>query len=155
MEEKKMKQKVLTDVLSLNGEDKKYKISVDGNKIVTEVKWMDAVFFSPKEVTDEMKQFKFTVTLNDDNTYSEIDESKSVSKKVGAGGFGMQYSSFKGKEITFNKTIGIGKNKDTGDTGIVGTTFYSEEYKKPVRDFLKANGYTEKKKGFFKRLFGM
>ena len=147
------KQEILAAVMSLNGQDKKYKISTNGNKIITEVKWMDAVLFTPSSVTDEMKQFKFIAELNDDNTWVEIDESKSVSKGFKNGGFGMQYSSFKGKEISFNKTISLGKNRETGKAGVIDITFYSEEYKKPVRDFLSKNGYKKTNKGFWSRLF--
>ncbi|MBQ8249730.1 MAG: hypothetical protein IJY93_07630 [Clostridia bacterium] len=137
----------------MNKDGQKYKITVDGDKIVTEVKWMDAVLFSPSAVTDEMREFKFIVQVNDDGTWSEIDESKQVSKRIGAGGLSMNYSSFRGKQISFNKTVAIGKNRDDAEVGIVNITFNSEEYKKPVRDYLTANGFKKESKGFFKRLF--
>ncbi len=38
-------QEVLDGALSLNSEGKKYVIAVEDNKIITTVKWMDAVFF--------------------------------------------------------------------------------------------------------------
>ena len=147
-------QEVLQGALSLNGDDKKYVITVEDNKIITTVKWMDAVLFAPNAVTDEVKQFKFIAKLNEDGTWLEIDESKSVTKSAGAGGFSMNYSSFKGKEIRFNKTIAFGKNREDGSVGVIQIAFNSEEYKKPISDYLASCGYKKTKKGFFASLFG-
>jgi len=147
-------QEVLQGALALNGDDKKYSVTVEGDKIITTVKWMDAVFFAPDSVTDEVRQFKFIAKLNDNNTWLEIDESKSVKKSAGMGGLSMNYSSFKGKEISFNKTIGIGKNREDGSVGVIKIEFNSEEYKKPVSEYLASCGYKKTNKGFFASLFG-
>lgn len=148
------KQEVLQGALSLNGNDKKYSISIEGDCIITTVKWMNAIFFAPDSVTDEVKEFKFIAKVNDDNTWMEIDESKSIKKSAGLGGFNMNYSSFKGKEISFNKTIGIGKNREDGSVGVIKIEFNSQEYKKPVSDYLASCGYKKTNKGFFASLFG-
>lgn len=148
------KKEILDGALSLNGEDKKYSVTVDGDKIITEIKWMDAVLFQADSVTDEMKSFKFIVTLNDDNTWTELDKTQSSSVKVGLGGISGGYSSFSGKSISFNKTIAIGKKKDEDGIGVVEFEFNSEEYKKIVREYLEKCGYKKKKKGFFATLFG-
>ena len=147
-------QEVLQGALALNGEDKKYVITIDGDKIITTVKWMDALFFAPASVTDEVKEFKFIAKVNENGTWLEIDESKSVKKSAGMGGLSMNYSSFKGKEISFNKTIGIGKNRQDGSIGVIKIEFNSEEYKKPVSDYLANCGYNKTNKGFFASLFG-
>ena len=147
-------QEVLQGALALNGDDKKYSVAVEGDKIITTVKWMDAVFFAPDSVTDEVRQFKFIAKLNDNNTWLEIDESKAVKKSAGMGGLSMNYSSFKGKEISFNKTIGIGKNREDGSVGVIKIEFNSEEYKKPVSEYLASCGYKKTNKGFFASLFG-
>lgn len=147
-------QEVLQGALSLNGDDKKYVITVEGNQIITTIKWMDAVFFAPGSVTDEIKEFKFIAKLNDNGTWLEVDESKSIKKSAGMGGLSMNYSSFKGKEISFNKTIGIGKNREDGSVGVIKTEFNSEEYKKPVSEYLASCGYKKTNKGFFASLFG-
>lgn len=147
-------QEVLQGALALNGDDKKYSITVEGDKIITTVKWMDAVFFAPDSVTDEVRQFKFIAKLNENNTWLENDESKAVKKSAGMGGLSMNYSSFKGKEISFNKTIGIGKNREDGSVGVIKIEFNSEEYKKPVSEYLAGCGYKKTNKGFFASLFG-
>ena len=147
-------QEVLKGALALNGEGKKYSVAVEDDKIITTVKWMDAVFFAPDSVTDEVRQFKFIAKLNDNNTWLEIDESKSVKKSAGMGGLSMNYSSFKGKEISFNKTIGIGKNREDGSVGIIKIEFNSEEYKKPVSEYHASCGYKKTNKGFLASLFG-
>ena len=147
-------QEVLQGALALNGEDKKYVVTIDGDKIITTVKWMDAVFFAPTSVTDEVKEFRFIAKVNDNGTLLEVDESKSVKKSAGMGGLSMNYSSFKGKEISFNKTIGIGKNRQDGSVGVIKIEFNSEEYKKPVSDYLASCGYKKTNKGFLASLFG-
>lgn len=147
-------QEVLQGALALNGEDKKYVISVEDDRIITTVKWMDAVFFTPGSVTDEVREFKFIAKLNGDKTWSELDQSKAVKKQAGFGGLNMSYSGFQGKQISFNKTVGVGKNRADGTTGVINITFNSEEYRKPVREYLTSCGYTKKKKGFFATLFG-
>lgn len=153
MAENKLQQ-VLQGALALNGEDKKYVVTVEGNDIITTVKWMDAVFFAPEVVTDEVRQFQFIARLKEDGTWLEIDESKAVKRSAGLGGLSMNYSSFKGKEISFNKTIAIGKNRQDDSVGVVKVSFNSEEYKKPVSDYLAGCGYKKTNKGFFAALFG-
>ena len=147
-------QQVLNGALSLNGNDKKYIITVEGNKIITSVKWMDATFFAPSLVTNEMREFKFVATLNNDNTWSELDETETVQKTAGLGGVAMSKSTFKGKTIRYSKTIAFGQKNGDGKLGIVECTFSTQEYKKPVSEYLTACGYRKAKKGFFATLFG-
>lgn len=148
------KQEVLQGALALNDKGKNYSIQVEGDKIITTIKWMDAVFFSPNAVTDEMRNFAFSVKLRDDNTYTETDSSQAVTKTVGMGGARMNYSSFKGKQVSINRTIGFGKNRNDGTTGLIQIQFNSEDYKKPVREYLASCGYHRAKKGLFATLFG-
>ncbi len=144
------KQEVLSHVLSLNGDGKNYIVTVEDDKIITQVKWMDATFFSPSQITNEMRDFKYVVQLHDNGKYSEIDESVATTTSVSGSGFNKKFSAFKGKSISFNKTIGVGRNNTTGETGIISNTFYSEDYKKPVREFIKQYGYKRKMSSFAK-----
>jgi len=52
------------------------------------------------------------------------------------------------------KSIGFGKNRDEDTVGIVKIEFNSEEYKKPVAEYLTSCGYKKTNKGFFAALFG-
>ncbi len=147
-------QQVLNGALALNGYDKKYIITVEGNKIITSVKWMDATFFAPHLVTNEMRDFKFIASLNNDNTWCEVDEMRSTQKSAGLGGLSMSKSVSKGKVIRYSKTIAFGQKNGEGKLGIVECTFNTQEYKKPVSDYLKACGYKKTNKGFWAALFG-
>lgn len=131
----------------LNKEDRPWSVKVEGDTIVATWKWMDATFFSPTQVTDEAKEFKFIVTLLDNGKWKEMDYSSSKSTKVGFGGFGMSSSTFIGHSYSKSGTIAFGKNKDTGETGIVKFNFDTAQIKGPIRDFLKSCGW--KKKGLF------
>ncbi|MBR5825575.1 MAG: hypothetical protein IKY78_00670 [Clostridia bacterium] len=138
-------QEVLNAALALNGDDKKYVITVEGNKIITRVKWMDTTFFSPDSITNEMRNFEYIVEVGENGKYKELDKSVSVSKSAGKGGFNFKKSIFIGKEITYDRTVGLGRDNQTGETGIVSNRFYSEEYKAPVRRLLESHGYKRKK----------
>lgn len=148
-------QQVLYGALALNGNDKKYIVTVEGNNIITTVKWMDATFFAPNLVTNEMREFKFIATLNNDNTWSELDETETIQKTAGPGGLSMRKSFFVGKTYRYSKTIALGKKNGSDKVGLVSGTFSTQEYKKPVSDYLAACGYKKAKKGFFASLFGL
>ncbi len=94
-------------------------------------------FFALDTVTDVMRQFKSITKLNDNGTWLEIDESKTVKKPAGMSGFSMNYSSFKGKGIGFNKMIAIGKNREDGSVGVIKIEFNSEEYKNRFQNILQ------------------
>ena len=144
------KEEILSQVLLLNDDSKNYVVTVEDDRIITQVKWMDATFFSPTQITNEMRDFKYVVQLHNNGKYSEIDESVATTTSVSGSGFNKKFSAFKGKSITFNKTIGVGHDNNTGETGIISNTFYSEDYKKPVREFLKQCGYKRKMSSFAK-----
>ena len=148
------KEQLFSAALALNGEDKKYSISVEGDKIITRVKWMDAEFFSPDAVTDEMKEFEYVVQVDDKGKYCESDKSVSVKKSAGAGGASYNKQVFVGKQISYNKTIGFGKDNESGNVGAIDATFNSEEYKAPVRSLLKDSGYVKKKGAAGKIIIG-
>ncbi len=147
------KQQILNGALLLNGEDKDYQITVEGDRIITTVKWMNGVFFAPDSLTDEVKTFRYIVTLTDDFTWLEMDESIATKKKGGSCGFGVNRSMFKGKQLAFDFSVGVGKDRKDGSVGVVKSVFNSEEYKKPVRDYLLSCGCKKSKKGFLANLF--
>ena len=138
------KSEILAKALELNGDDKKYQITVEGDTIITRVKWMDATFFAPDAVTDEVKTFEYAVKIHDNGKYSEVSKISETTKGLSAGGASYTKRGFAGKEITFDKTIGFGKNREDDSVGVINNTFYSEEYKKPVRALLKESGCKKK-----------
>lgn len=138
------KNEILTRALELNGDDKKYQITVEDDKIITRVKWMDATFFAPDCVTDEVKTFEYIVKIHDNGKYSEVSKKSETTKKLSGGGFGYSKKGFVGKEFTFSKTVGVGENHLDGTAGVISTTFNSEEYKKPVRNLLASCGAKKK-----------
>lgn len=136
------KQQIFESALALNGDDKKYAITVEDNKIVTRVKWMDAVLFSPTSVSNKMRDFEYTVTVNDDGTYYEIEKYTDTSGSAHSGGFGLSKRVFYGKRAS--RTIGLGIDKQTGKAGIVDVSFNSAEYIRPVKELMQNSGYKKK-----------
>ena len=142
------KEKVLQDApAALNRPDQPWEVTVEGDAIVAQWKWMDATFFAPAEVTDEIKDYTFRVTLNDKGKWRELDKTEESSASAGAGGFGASKQVSVGKMSRKSISIGIGKNNQTGETGVITSKFDTAKVKKPIREFLTSCGW--KKAGLF------
>lgn len=142
------KQSILENVQNdLNQPNQPWEVSVQGDTIIASWKWMDATFFSPAEINDEIKEFKFIVTLLDNSKWSEKDTSVEKNVSVGANGISFGKSSFSGHQVSKSFTIGFGKDNSTGEVGIIKAKFDSSEIKEAVRNYLKNCGW--KKKGIF------
>lgn len=62
----KSKEEVLNNALIvLNKPDKPWEVTITNDSIVAKWKWMDATFFSPNEITNEVKEYSYIVTLTD------------------------------------------------------------------------------------------
>ena len=146
------KQKVLAGAqAALNKADQPWEVTVEGDSIVARWKWMDASFFGPGQATNEVKSYTFTATLNDAGKWKEKD--KTTEKKAGlkmSGGklsFGSSSGKFSGKTMQKSIHFGVGKNNQTGETGILAFNFDTSKVKKPVREYLVSCGW--KKAGLF------
>lgn len=136
------KEQLFASALALNGDGKRYIITVEDNKIITRVKWMDAVLFSPTSVSNEMREFEYSVTVNDDGTYYEVEKYVDTSGSVHSGGLGFSKRAFYGKRAS--RTVVFGLDQQTGKTGIVDVSFNSAEYIKPVKELMQNAGYKKK-----------
>lgn len=114
----------------MNGDDKKYTVTVEDEKIIIETKY----YGTPKREAT----FRFVVRLRDDNTYTET--------SFDSDGHRMRYGSFTKTKKSVSFTFG-GKNNNVETEK---DSFNSEVCKKILRDYLEGCGY--KKQGFFKRL---
>ena len=146
------KQKVLEEAPgALNKPDQPWEVTVEGDTIVGRWKWMDAAFFAPGQATNEVKEFCFTVKLDDKGKYKEIDKTSEKSSGVSLSGgkisIGGSSSTFIGKTTQKSIQFGIGKNNQTGEAGLIGFKFDTTAVKKPIRDYLAACGW--KKAGLF------
>ena len=146
------KQKVLYDApYMLNKPDQPWQITVEGDKIIARWKWMDASFFAPHEVSNETRDYTFTVILSNNGTWHEVDytENRSAGVKVKDGkvGFGTSSNMFVGKKTQKSFEFGAGKNNQTGETGLIGFKFDTTMLKEPVRTYLTNYGW--KKAGMF------
>jgi hypothetical protein len=140
----------------LNGPTIPWEITVDGDNIIARWKWMDTTWFAPGEVSDETREYSHIITLHDNGKYKEHDVSVQRSSGIGmgpsnggSGGFGMNksFSSFHGKQSEKSITIGLGRDHQTGQVGLVTSKFDTGLVKNQMRDWLAANGW--KKAGLF------
>ena len=142
------KQTVLANApAALNSPERPWEATVEGDSIVARWKWMDATFFSPHEITDETRQFTFTVTLTDKGTWKELDrtENKSSGAKMSGGklSFGSSSNTFVGKTNQKSFSFGTGKDNQTGEVGLIGFKFNTTDVKQPVRDYLVSCGWKQ------------
>ena len=144
------KQQVLYNAMAvLNQPNQPWQVQVEQDSLIATWKWMDATFFGVGTVTDEEKEYKFIVTLLDNGKWTEKDISKESQAKVNFNNGKLSFgsSSFSGTSTRKSITIGLGKNNQTGQTGVIAFRFDTNIIKEPIRAYLKANGY--KKKGLF------
>ena len=136
------KQKVLNEILNLNNGNYPFSVNVEGDTIIAKWKWMDTTYFGVGVVTESIKNFTYTVVLNNDNTYSERDNSEENTKKVDLAqqSFGMQKDLFVGKTTNKEIQFGFGTNNNTGETGVVVNKFDTKIIKEPIRTILENNG---------------
>ena len=130
------KAEVLQGALALNGDDKKYTVSTEGDKIIIEAK------YSANLARTRKGTFRLIAPLNDDNTYVETNS-------VHDG----RHSSF-GKSIKIKKSISFSFGSENDTVEVKREDFNSEEIKKVLRDYLERCEYKRTSKGFFKKLFG-
>jgi len=143
------KQKVLQDIVILNKPDQPWQLVVEGDTIVASWKWMDARFFSLSEVTDSTKAYSFRVTLKDNGKWKEFDQTSEETSKVNFRDGKLEFgkSSFGGAMTEKSFTFGLGQDKQTGQSGLIGFKFDTSAVKKPIRDYLTSCGW--KKAGLF------
>ena len=146
------KQTVLSQApWALNRPEQPWAVTVEGDSIVARWKWMDAAFFAPNEVNNEVKDYTFTVTLDNKGKWKELDrtEQKSSGLKMSGGGlsFGTSSNSFKGKTSQKSFSFGSGVNNQTGEAGLIRFKFDTSLVKKPIRAYLESHGW--KKAGLF------
>ena len=132
---------------ALNRQDIPFQVTVEGNAIVARWKWMDARFFAPHEVTDEARSYTFTATLYDNGTWQENDQIQNKSSGIGFSKgslkLGTSSQSFKGKTSQKSFQFGLGQNKETGQTGLVGFKFDTSLVKQHIRSYLTYYGWRQ------------
>ena len=106
---------------------------------------MDALWFAPHEITDDVKSYSFTVSLSDKGTYKELDttedKARTITMDSGKIGFGTSKEVFKGKQNRKSIEFGIGRNNTTGGMGIIGFKYNTTLVKDQIRGYLDANGW--------------
>ena len=123
------KEEVLQGALTLNGDDKKYTVTVENDAITVRTK------------SDSGDVFRCTAHLNDDNTYVETHA---------AVGIGPDYG---GKAASASVTFSFSRNKNSEKIEVEKRSFKSADCKKVLRNYLETCGYKRTNKGFFGRLF--
>lgn len=130
------KQEVLQGALALNGDDKKYTVTVQGDKIIIQSK------FSANATGTRTGTFRCIAHLHDDQTYVETHESHDGGK------------SMLGKSVKVQKSISFTFGGDSDAIEVEKESFNSEDLKRVLREYLDACGYVRTNQGFWKRLFG-
>ena len=147
------KQQVLYNAQNaLNRPDQPWYVTVEGDSIVARWNWMDATWFAPEQVTEEVKDYTFEVTLKDNGKFKELDTLAEKATGISASsdgkvGFGFSSSTFKGKATQKSFSFGIGADNKEDKVGLIGYKLDTDAVKKPVRAYLESCGW--KKAGLF------
>ena len=130
------KQEVLQGALALNGDGKKYTVTVEGDTITIQAK------YSANATGTRKGTFQCSAHLHDDQTYVETHDSHEGGR-----------STF-GKSVKVQKSISFTFGGDSDAIEVEKESFNSEDLKRVLREYLSSCGYVRTNQGFWKRLFG-
>ena len=158
-------EQIISAINQLNLPERPFSYSVQGNKIVAEWKYLDAIWAAPLAANNVEKTFKLVVTLDElTHTYTSQDTQTSKSSGFslltnGTISFGGEMGGFKGHKIGKEMGFGLGHAKQPQSSVSIGGMTYSysfdtSEIKKPLFELLEKSGWTKKKNGFLGGLFG-
>lgn len=120
------KEEVLQGALALNGSDKKYTVTVEGDKITIQSK------FSANAISTRKGTFCCVAHLNNDNTYVETHTANDGRR------------SQLGKVVRVQKSISVTFGGGSDTIEVEKESFNSEDIKKILRDYLEGCGYKRK-----------
>lgn len=147
--------------LSLNSTDKPYLIKTEANKIIGTWNVLDAKWLGIINANQADKDYSLTIELDEANhQYSISEVSKDSQASVSTKGFSFESNSFKGKQFGVKSggaVFGFGMKNKGEPTKIAGVATYNfdvNQIKQPLASLLQQAGWTEKKTGLFKKLFG-
>lgn len=131
----------------LNKDEYPFEVNVENDSIIARWKWKDGTYFDIGSITKEIQEFKYTVTLLDNQKYIDNDSSYSNVQNVNFLNQTASSSSegFSGKQYRKHIEFIFGKDKETGKVGIQKYSFSTDEIHKPIREFLERNGYQKEK----------
>ena len=130
------KQEVLQGALALNGDGKKYTVTVEGDTITIQAK------YSANATGTRKGTFQCSAHLHDDQTYVETHKSHDGGRST------------LGKSVKVQKSISFTFGGDSDAIEVEKESFHSEDLKRVLRDYLSSCGYVRTNQGFWKRLFG-
>ena len=117
--------------------------------VVARWKWMDAAYFTGVSVTKEIQEFAVYYKLEPDGKYRYFDSADNLIARAGMAegrrGAAVAAEAFYGKRIEYKKTVVLGKNNLIGKEGLVGFELKSESIHKPVKEWLRTNGYKKRR----------
>ena len=130
------KQEVLQGALALNGDDKKYTVTVQEDQITIQAK------YSANATGTRTGTFRCTAHLHDDQTYVETHDSHEGGRST------------LGKSVKVQKSISFTFGGDSDAIEVEKESFHSEDLTRVLREYLSSCGYVRTNQGFWKRLFG-
>jgi hypothetical protein len=139
---------LLAQVPTLNDPTQPFTYEVKGDEIVGQWDIVRAQTLYPTEFATIDREYSITVTFDEKKgTYKYKDREKSSNSSFGTGGFSIGSSTFSGKTNKKEFSIELGgiSKTDDGITPVLAWSFDTSRIKTPLFEFLKANGWTEKK----------
>lgn len=139
---------LLAQVPALNDPAQPFTFEVNGNSIVGKWDIVRAKSLYPDEFKTIDKKYSITVDLDaKKGTYKYKDREKSTNTSLTSGGLSFGTSGFSGKtnKKEFSFEFGGINKTDEGVSPVLAWSFDTSRIKTPLFDFLKKNGWTQKK----------
>jgi hypothetical protein len=139
---------LLAKVPSLNVDGQPFTYTVDGDKIVGSWDIVKAKSLYPTEFKTIDKKFSVTVEFDEKKgTWKSKDRDSTSGVSVNSGGMSWGTSGFSGKksEKSFSFEFGGVNKTEDGIAPVLAWSFDTARIKKPLFDFLEANGWKQKK----------
>ena len=139
---------LLAKVPSLNVPDQPFTYEVDGDRIVGSWDIVKAKSLYPAEFSTIDRKFSVTVEFDEKKgTWKSKDRDSTSGVSVNSGGLSWGKSGFSGQksEKSFSFEFGGVNKTEDGISPVLAWSFDTELIKKPLFDFLEANGWKQKK----------
>lgn len=125
---------------------------VDGDTIVGYWKVTDSHWFAPLGVTDEFRDYRITVSFDEDrSTYSAHERTSSKKQHLGISGYSGSFEWNSGSIARKEFKVGFGREKDdAAGVGVHTVRFSTSQIKQPLFAFLAEQGW-RRRRWLFKR----
>ena len=115
--------------------------TIEQGMLIIQADWKDTTFINGPGLTREQKSYRHIVRLKPNGKFATLDVYVENYESVGLGGLTIGRREFAGKSVRINWEAQIGKDNQTGKTGLIVNKFSSRSIQVPVKEYFSNLGY--------------